>query len=428
MFRSGPPDSFYARRSTRTRTFLRPAGLKGKGRCVMRIIISAARLLGHPIACVLVLMSVAVDSRGSAQQCDFSQVDSAMASMVAAFAMLPGAGIRIGTADEVLHEAYFGTYDANTVVRTASAAKLLSASAVMSVVDDGLVGLDQAVDTLLPEFVGTSSSMTLRQMFSHTSGYPGLSSWPILGDDTVTLAQAVTTIATTIPPEAPPGTQFSYGGLSMHVGGRMVEVADGRLWDDLFAARIAIPLGMTATDYEGLGVTDNPRIAGGARTNMHDYAAVLEMLLRGGLNATGQRVLSLAAVEEILADQRMGLPAIEVPDGIGEGGYGLGVWRESFDASGNPIRISDPGAFGLTPWLEMDRRVYAIIIVDFWRPFLLTSLQTIQGFVRAELDNCNAQGPAPISVPLASGLTRVALAMVLVAVGLKGAGRRRAKS
>ena len=392
----------------------------------MRLINGAARLPRHRIAWVLILILVAVDTRGSAQQCDFTQVDTATAGMVAAFAMLPGAGIRIGTADEVLHEAYFGTYDANTVVRTASAAKLLSAAAVMSVVDDGLVGLDQAVDTVLPEFVGISRSMTLRQMFSHTSGYPGLSSWPILGDDTVTLAQAVTTIATTIPPEAPPGTQFSYGGLSMHVGGRMVEVVDGRLWDDLFAVRIAAPLGMTATDYEGLGVTDNPRIGGGARTNMHDYAAVLEMLLRGGLNATGQRVLSVAAVDEILADQRMGLPAIEVPDGVGQGGYGLGVWRESFDASGNPIRISDPGAFGLTPWLEMDRRVYAIIMVDFWRPFLLTSIQAIQAFVRAELDNCNAQGPAPISVPMAGASTWVALAMVLVAVGFKGVGRRRA--
>ena len=168
----------------------------------MRMINGAARLLRHRIAWVLVLILVAVDTRGSAQQCDFTQVDTATAGMVAAFAMLPGAGIRIGTADEVLHEAYFGTYDANTVVRTASAAKLLSAAAVMSVVDDGLVGLDQAVDTVLPEFVGISSSMTLRQMFSHTSGYPGLSSWSILGDDTVTLAQAVTTIATTIPPEA----------------------------------------------------------------------------------------------------------------------------------------------------------------------------------------------------------------------------------
>jgi CubicO group peptidase (beta-lactamase class C family) len=363
----------------------------------------------------------AIDVRAMAQDCDFSAVDTATANMVAAFALLPGAAIRIGTSAEILHEAYFGTYDATTVVRTASAAKLLSAIAVMSVVDDGTVGLDQPVETVLPEFVGhANGSMSLRQMFSHTSGYPGLSSWPILGDDTVTLAQAVVTIANDIPPEAPPGTQFSYGGLSMHVGGRMVEAATGELWDDLFAARVATPLGMTATDYEGLGVTDNPRIAGGAQTNLNDYASVMEMILRGGTNADAQTVLSLASVDEILADQRMGLVGIELPDGVGAGGYGLGVWRESFDTFGNPIRISDPGAFGFTPWFEMDRRVYGIIMVDFWRPFLLPSLTAIQNLVRAELDACDATGPPIAVVPTSSESTRAVMALAFLVLGLVG--------
>jgi len=362
------------------------------------------------------LLCFALGSPALAQECDFSEVDAAMAAMVSTFAGLPGAGIRIGTSEAVLHEAYFGSYDASTVVRTASAAKLLAAATVMSAVDDGLVGLDQAVDTVLPEFTGTpNGGMSLRQMFSHTSGYPGQSNWPVLGDDTITLEQAVASIAADIAPEAPPGTQFSYGGLSMHVGGRMVEVVDGRPWDDLFAARIAAPLGMTATDYEGLGVTDNPRIAGGARTNMHDYAAMLAMLLRGGFNESGQAVLSPTAVDEIFADQRMGVPAVHVPGGVGGAGYGLGVWRESFDELGNPIRISDAGAFGLTPWLEMDRRVYGIILVDFWRTLLLPSLTEIQDLVRAELDRCDAQGPLPTPVPASSTLAKLAMALALLA-------------
>jgi CubicO group peptidase (beta-lactamase class C family) len=388
----------------------------------------AARTLAKCGLIAVAISSLSLATTARAQSCDFTQADNATAAMVAAFAMVPGAGLRIGTSDEVLHETYFGTYDSNTVVRTASAAKLLSAVALMSVVDDGLLSLDQRVDSVLPSFVGTpNASMTLRQMFSHTSGYPGQSNWPVLSDATLSLAQAAVTIATTITPEGPPGTQFSYGGLSMHVSGRMAEVAAGQLWDDLFAARVAAPLGMTATDYEGLGVTDNPRIAGGARTNMHDYAALLEMLLRGGSNATGASVISYASVDEILADQRMGLPVVEAADGVGAGGYGLGVWRESFDAAGNPIRISDPGAFGFTPWLEMDRRVYAIIMVDFWRPFMLPYLTAIQNLVRAELDNCNAQGPAIPTVPAANPSARVAIALALVVSGVV-AGAKRARA
>ena len=208
----------------------------------------------------------------------------------------------------------------------------------------------------------------------------------------------------------------------MHVGGRMAEVADGRPWDDLFAARIADPLGMTAVDYEGFGPTDNPRIAGGARTNLRDYATLVEMLLRGGLH-DGDRILSIAAVDEIFADQRQGLPGILVPDGVGEAGYGLGLWRESFDEFGNPIRVSDAGAFGFTPWIEMDRRVYGIIMVEWLRPPLLPALEAIQALVRAEIDRCDASGPLPPAVPAANALVRVIIVLVLAGLGVIQAQR-----
>jgi len=364
----------------------------------------------------------------SAQDCDFSQVDAALASLVAAVDALPGAGIRIGTSQAVLHEAYFGSYGASTVVKTASAAKLLSAAAVMSVVDDGLVDLDQPVASVLPAFTGAKSGMTLRQLFSHTSGLPGGSSWSVLSDDTLTLAQAVDTIACCIALEAPPDTQFSYGGLSMHVGGRMVEVADGRAWDDLFTARITGPLGLGSIDYEGFGPTDNPRIAGGARTNLRDYGVFLEMLLRGGVHG-GRSVLSAAAVAEIFADQRHGLPIANAPDGVGEAGYGLGLWRESFDADGNPVRVSDAGAFGFTPWIELDRRVYGIIMVEWLRQPLLPALETLQSLVRAEIDRCDVRGPAPASVPAATAALRGVLALALwLAGGRLAAGRSGARS
>ncbi len=356
-----------------------------------------------------------------AGECDFSLIDSAVAAMVSNFSQVPGAGIRIGTSESVLHEAYFGTYDASTVVKTASAAKLLSAAAILSVVDDGLVGLDQPVDSILPEFVGLGSAMTLRQMFSHTSGLPGGVTWPILADDTITLAQAVSTIASTIPLEAPPLTQFSYGGLSMHVGGRMVEVADGRLWDDLFAARIANPLGMTATDYEGLGVTENPRIAGGTRTHLEDYGVFLEMLLRGGMHG-GSRVLSPTAISEIFADQRGGLPGVVVPDDVGAGGYGLGLWRESFDEFEQVIRVSDAGAFGFTPWIEMDRRVYGIIMVEWFRQPLLSTLEGIQAWVRQEINSCDALGPLPPRVPATGEFSRAVMIATLLLIGLVAPG------
>lgn len=380
--------------------------------------------IGRAVACLVAQYAVALASvpQASAQECDFSAVDSALSNLVANVAQVPGAGIRIGTSAEVLHEAYFGSYDANTVVKTASAAKLLSAAAVMSAVDDGLVSLDQPVSSVLPAFTDSKGDMTLRQMFSHTSGLPGGSTWPVLSDDTITLAQAADEIACCIALEAPPDTQFSYGGLSMHVGGRVIEAVDGRHWEDLFAARIAIPLGLTSIDYEGFGPTDNPRVAGGARTNLRDYGVFLEMLLRGGFHE-GQQVLSPAAVEEIFADQQHGLPIVSAPNGVGEAGYGLGVWRESFDDAGNPIRISDAGFYGFTPWIEMDRRVYGVILVEWFRTPLLPALEAVQNLVRAEIDRCDALGPGAAAVPVASPIVQATLALTLLLLGRRRCAR-----
>lgn len=360
-------------------------------------------------ACLLV-----AGRAGAQPACDFSGVDAAVTYVVDGVPQLAGAGLRIGTADGALHEAYFGGYDAATVVRTASAAKLLSAAAVMSVVDDGGVGIDTPVSDVLPQFTGDEGAMTLRQMFSHTSGLPGGSDHPVLGDRTITLAQAVDEIACCIPPDAPPGVQFAYGGLSMHVGGRVAEVADGRPWDDLFAARIAGPLGMTATDYDGFGPTDNPRIAGGARTSLRDYALFLEMLLRGGVAPDGARVLGADALREIFADQRGGLPIVEAPPSVGDAGYGLGLWIESTDAQGAPLRVSDPGAFGFTPWIEMDRRVYGVLMVEWLRQPLIPAIESIQTLVREELDRCDARGPAVPALPAAGAPARALIAFALV--------------
>ena len=63
-------------------------------------------------------------------------------------------------------------------------------------------------------------------------------------------------------------------------------------------------------------------------------------------------------------------------------------------------------------------------MVDFWRPFLLPSLTTIQSLVRTELDQCNAQGPLPTVVPASTASTRLAMILALLATGLIAHGAR----
>ncbi|MEM7163983.1 MAG: serine hydrolase [Planctomycetota bacterium] len=321
------------------------------------------------------------------QPCDFSGVTQVAQGLIDNGFLVNGASVWLETGDLAVSEVhYLGTYDASTVVPIASATKLLSAVAILSLVDDGLLDLDAPVATYLPLWNGARGTMTVRQMFSHTSGLPGGSQHPVLGDDTLNLAQAVEQIRTTTPLDAAPGTQFAYGGLSMHVAGRVAEVVTGQSWAQLFAARVATPLGLTATDYYGFGFTLNPRIAGGARSSLTDYGKVLRMLARDGWHE-GVQVLSSAAIQTMTSDQTNGVPIVSSPAPAGVR-YGIGVWLNLVAADGTTIRVSSPGAFGFTPWIDLDLRFSGILMIQYLQTLVQSDAEMMQSLARAEVQAC----------------------------------------
>ncbi len=357
------------------------------------------RNLVHP-AWTAALLVVAP---ASAQPCDFAATTGAIHALLDARPLLPGVGIIVGDRDGVLHEAYFRQYGPDTIVPVASASKLLSGVAIMTLVDAEVLDPDAPVRTYLPtEFsfanAGLKATMTTRQMFAHISGLPGEDAGnPILTNPTISLADAVAQIACCVPLQDFPGASFSYGGLSMHVAGRVAEVVAGRDWEVFFHDAVSAPLGLTTIDYQGLGPTTNYRIAGGARASLPDYARVLAMLLRNG-EIDGVRVLSEQAVSDMLEDQTGGLPRRPplVP-GTLAWGYGFGAWVSGLDPAGQTTEFTSPGAFGFTPWIDRERGLYAAIMVDASRALLADELDAIKAAVQADWDRCAC--PADLAPP-----------------------------
>jgi CubicO group peptidase (beta-lactamase class C family) len=280
----------------------------------------------------------------------------------------PGAGLIIGRGDRVLLERYFGAYAPETEVFIASAGKWLAAAAVASVVDDGLLGWDDRVGAWLPHFAGAAGGISLRQLFSHTSGLPPQQPPGRRSDDYQTLEESVAAIAPLDLVELP-GTRFRYGGLSMQVAGRMAELATGLRFEELFQRRIARPLGLSHTRFTPVdpGPGRSPMLGGGARSSARDYARFLGMVAAGG-TFEGARVLSAAALGEMHADQ-VG-SAVVAPGELVErihgarhtGVYGLGVWRERLDALGRATRVSSPSWAGTYPWIDTEHDLYGIFI------------------------------------------------------------------
>jgi len=300
---------------------------------------------------VIALATIATTTPLAFAQCDYARAGSLARAIVDDQLLVTGASLRLE--DPLLAgsslEGFYGDYGRETVVPIASATKLLSAIVVMTCVERDGLDLDAPVSSYLPEFIGTKGTMTVRQMFSHSSGLPGNSAFVF--DPTITLEQAVTRIAIFTPLEATPGTDFCYSQVGMHVAGRVCEVVSGVDWDTLFLERVALPLGMTSTDYDGLYETTNPLIAGGAQSNLRDFARAIRMLIDGG-EYRGTRVLDQGSIDQMFTNLTDGLPVRCTPSSTAGLDYGLGVWVQ--ERSDGTMRVESPGAFAYTPWIELD--------------------------------------------------------------------------
>jgi serine-type D-Ala-D-Ala carboxypeptidase/endopeptidase len=295
---------------------------------------------------------------------DFSSVDDLLARIARKHG---GCALVVVKDEKVIYRKGFGSHGPERVIPVASASKWLAGALIMNLVDDGKLSLDDRVSRYLPEFTDSKSGITIRQLFAHSSGLP-----PEAGcrnNKRTTLEHCVNEIAR-MKLRAAPGEEFYYGGVSMQVGGRIAEIVSGKSWNDLFVERIAAPLGMSHSDFFAYGPTGNPRPAGDARSSADEYARFLQMILQRG-SFDGKRILSEASVLELHKDQtggaRIAYTIYERHAALDESlplaRYGIGVWREKADASGQLLEASSQGALGFSPWIDFERNLAGVLSV-----------------------------------------------------------------
>jgi CubicO group peptidase (beta-lactamase class C family) len=283
----------------------------------------------------------------------------------------PGVTAIVMKGDHQLYRLDVGTIGPETQYEVASASKWMTAALVMTVVDEGLLSLDEPISRYLPAFKGAAGATTLRELLAQTSGEGSLEDLvDVEQDPRMTLAQSAAEIAAR-PLQDPPGAVFKYGGPGFQVAGALVEAVTHRRWADLFAERIGTPLGMTHTYWKHLpdrGVsasdTTNPLLQGGVVTTAEDYARFLTMLAQQGRFNVHQ-ILSAQAVDTMETAQTIGKPIAWLPHGaISHAQYALGNWCEKWTADGPCTLVSSPGAFGTFPWIDRQSGLYGIFFMD----------------------------------------------------------------
>lgn len=311
------------------------------------------------------LLACALGSLPLAPAQDFQELDRLLDSWTER-GIYSGWSIVVVRDGKEIHRRDAGGHDENTSVYVASAGKWYMAACIMTLVDDGLLSLDEPVSQRIPEFRNDpKGKATLRQLLAHTSGYPNYQ--PRGFDDNYQTLQESVVALLPRPIETEPGTAWNYGGLAMQVAGRMAELASGMTWEELWKKKMGDPLGMTATHWTPVDPGHIPKLAGGCRSSLHDYRNFLVMLSQGGV-FEGRRVLSEAAVREMGRDQVRGAripPGDFVERQCGEfhtGIYGLGHWREKVDEAGRVLLESSPSWAGAYPWIDRERNLFGVFI------------------------------------------------------------------
>jgi len=239
----------------------------------------------------------------------------------------------------------------DTIFDLASLTKpIATATAVMQLVEDGRLRLDDRVANHLPDFGRHGKdTITVRHLLTHVSGLRGDLDLedPWVGRDTA-LALAAEEI-----PLAAPGERFIYGPSSFYVFGELMRrklTAAGTGDADIVAyldRRVFRPLGIAPRflrDEAG-----NANLPGGCRVSARDWAVFGEMVRRGGVHVDAQghevRILDQAGLDELLRPHgpnvRYGLTwwLLRPGDADPEDAIAADLAADRLDAAGNgPIR------------------------------------------------------------------------------------------
>jgi CubicO group peptidase (beta-lactamase class C family) len=314
---------------------------------------------------------------------------------------LAGAVTVVAAKDKVLSLEAVGYADvaAQTPMRTdslfwiASMSKPITAAALMILVDEGKVNLDDPVEKYLPEFKGQmfiaeqdaehvllkkpAHPITVRNVLSHTSGMRFSSPLEQPTLDGLSLRDGVRSHAL-LPLQWEPDSKYQYSNAGINTAGRIIEVVAEKPYEAFLQERLFDPVGMPDTtfwpneqqvqrlakaykpnaDKTGLEETTigqltypltdrkrHPMPAGGLFSTAADITRFCQMVLNRGEFA-GRRILSEKAIQEMTSRQT----AADIPQS-----YGLG-WATGGSSFGHGGALAtnmtiDPQRGLITVWM-----------------------------------------------------------------------------
>ena len=317
---------------------------------------------------------------------------------------LAGAVTLVASSDKVLSLEAVGYADvaakkpmpSDALFWIASMTKPITGTALMMLVDEGKVKVDDPVEKYLPEFRGQMvvaeqdenhvllkkpvHPITVRNVLTHTSGLRFCSPMEQPTLDGLPLRDAVRSNAM-LPLQFEPDSKYQYSNAGINTAARILEVVTGMPYEHFLQTRLFDPLGMKDTTFWPTGeqvarlaksykpnaakdgleetvisqlhypLTDRarryPMPAGGLFSTASDVGRFCQMILNGGA-LDGKRYLSEAAIQQMTRKQ--------TPEALKDG-YGFG-WGAGGDSCGHG------GAFSTNMSIDSRRGLITVFMVQ----------------------------------------------------------------
>ena len=361
---------------------------------------------------------------------------------------VPGVVALAATAQGLIYSGAFGRrgpgddtpMDLDTVFRIASMTKAVTSAAAMQLVEQGRIGLDQAMREIAPALdqarvlLGFDASgvpqtrapkrdITLRHLLTHTSGY----SYDLFNKNVARYMEhlqlpSITTCrfdALKAPLVFDPGERWEYG-IGIDWAGRIVEIVSGQSLEDYLQQHILAPLGMRDTsfvlrpdmqarlvpaaargadgvpvqiDFEFPSDADFHMGGGGLYSTGPDYLRFTRMLLAGG-SLDGVQVLAPATVR-LMGQNAIG--DIEVPPFVSDNPAmalsaemfpgQIARWGLSFVLNTEDIRgcraansLAWAGVHNTFFWIDPTRQLTAVLMMQLLPANDPQVLRTLVGY------------------------------------------------
>ncbi|HEX4795891.1 MAG TPA: serine hydrolase domain-containing protein [Humisphaera sp.] len=319
---------------------------------------------------------------------------------------IAGAVTLVASRDRVLHLDAIGDANiekklpmqADSLFWIASMTKPITATAVMMLVEEGKLSVDDPIDKYIPELAhlktadGQEHVITLKHLFTHSSGMPDAGPGELRTPQNLEQVMKHYVGKTLL---FAPGSQWKYSQTGINTLGRIVEVVSGKPFQEFLQERLFTPLGMKDTTFyltkdqiprlataykktgdklepaeismfSGQDLTSRNRYPapnGGLFSTASDYGKFARMILNQG-TLDGHQYLKPQTVTQMTTVQSGDLVTGFTPGN----GWGLGwcVVRQPQGSSQmlSPGTHGHGGAYGTQAWIDPQKGLVYILMVQ----------------------------------------------------------------